>query len=116
MRIAVIVGLVLIFAANAAGQAPAVRLAVVNVPVDSGLLAAILPEFERSTGYRVEVDKRGDDLYEIVRQGKADLAISHFGHAGVEAFMAEDLGLWPRAVFANQAVLIGPSTDPAGIR
>src|SRR5439155_20388245 len=39
-----------------------------------------------------------------------------YGHVGVEAFMADGLGLWPRAVFANQSILVGPSTDPAGIR
>ncbi|MBI4471157.1 MAG: substrate-binding domain-containing protein, partial [Acidobacteria bacterium] len=78
--------------------------------------AELLPEFERTTGYRVEVTKSGEQVYDFARQGQADLVISHYGHAGVEAFMAEDLGLWPRPVFSNQAVLIGPSTDPAGIR
>lgn len=97
-------------------QSSAVRLKVVNVPVDSGLLAEVLPEFERSTGYRVEVDKRGDQVFDLARQGQTDLVISHYGHHGLESFMADGLGLWPKAVFANQAALIGPSTDPAGIR
>ncbi len=108
--------LLLALPSNAAAQSSVVRLKVVNVPVDSGLLAQLLPDFERTTGYRVEVDKRGDDLYDAARQGTADLTISHYGHVGVESFMADGLGLWPRAVFSNQAVLIGPATDPAGIR
>jgi tungstate transport system substrate-binding protein len=54
----------------------------------------------------------GSDL----RQGRADLVISHYGHSQAEAFLTEGLGLWPRPVFANQSSLIGPSSDPAEIR
>ncbi len=110
--------LVLVFTlcSGAFAQSNLVRLDVVNVPVDSGLLASILPEFESTTGYRVQVDKRGDEAYDVARLGQADLVISHYGHVGVEAFMADGLGLWPRAVFANQSVIVGPASDPAGIR
>jgi tungstate transport system substrate-binding protein len=93
-----------------------IRLQVVNVPVDSGLLTELLPDFERTTGYRVEVDKNGDQVYDFARRGAADLVLSHYGHHGVDDFMADGLGLWPRVVFANQAVLIGPSSDRAAIR
>ncbi|HEY2933727.1 MAG TPA: hypothetical protein VGK99_18480 [Acidobacteriota bacterium] len=93
-----------------------IRLQVVNVPVDSGLLTDLLPDFERATGYRVDVDQKGDLVYNFARQGAADLVLSHYGHAGVDDFMSDGLGLWPRVVFANQAVIIGPSSDRAGIR
>ncbi len=96
-------------------QSSVVRLQSVVVPVDSGLLAALLPDFERTTGYRVEVTK-GEQIYDFARQGAADLVLSHYGHAQVDDFMADGLGLWPRAVFANQSVLLGPASDPAGIR
>ncbi len=97
-------------------QSPTIRLQVVNVPVDGGLLAALLPDFERMTGYRVNVQKTGDEAYDLTRQGAGDLVLSHYGHRGVDDFMADGLGLWPRTVFANQAVLVGPMSDPAGIR
>jgi tungstate transport system substrate-binding protein len=106
---------VLALASAAKAQSTIVRLQSVNVPVDSGLLASLLPDFEKRTGYRVEVGK-GEQVYDMARQGGADLVLSHFGHAQVDDFMADGLGLWPRAVFANQTVLIGPATDPAGIR
>jgi tungstate transport system substrate-binding protein len=96
-------------------QSSTVRLAVVFTPEDSGLLAELLPDFEKQTGYSVEVDSR-NDVYEVARQGRADLVISHYGHNPLEAFLTEGLGLWPRPVFANQSSLIGPSSDPAGIR
>ncbi|MBI4445496.1 MAG: hypothetical protein HY645_06245 [Acidobacteria bacterium] len=97
-------------------QSPVVRLQIVNVPVDSGLLAQLLPDFESATGYRVEVDKKGDEVYDLARQGAADLVLSHYGHSGVDNFMSDGLGLWPRAMFANQAAIIGPLSDPARIR
>ena len=101
---------------NVAAQSSVIRLHAVNVPVDSGLLAALMPEFENTTGYRVQIEKSGDFAYDMARRGAADLVLSHYGHGGVDDFMADGLGLWPRAVFANQAVLLGPPSDPAGIR
>lgn len=115
-QIAVIACVVLGLCSTVEAQSSVIRLQVVNVPVDSGLLAALLPDFERTTGYRVDVDKKGDQVYDMARRGDADLVLSHYGHHGVDDFMADGLGLWPRAVFANQAVLLGPATDRAGIR
>lgn len=109
-------GFVIVGPTRAVAQSSVVRLKAVNVPVDSGLLASLLADFQTTTGYRVEVDKKGDLVYEMARQGAADLVLSHYGHAGMDDFMADGLGFWPRAVFANQAVLLGPSTDPAGVR
>ena len=92
-------------AQEARAQSNVVRLAVVNTPAESGLLRAILPDFERQTGLRVEVYS-GEDIYVRARNGKEDLVISHYGHVDAEAFMADGLGLWPRPVFANQVAII----------
>ncbi len=116
LRMLSIICTVLAVSSTAAAQSSVIRLHVVNVPVDSGLIAGLLPEFERSTGYSVDVQKTGEQVYENARHGGADLILSHYGHHGVDDFMADGLGLWPRAVFANQAVLLGPPSDPAGIR
>jgi tungstate transport system substrate-binding protein len=93
---------------------PVVRLGVVNTPQDSGLLAALLPDFEAQSGYRVEVFQ-GGDLYERASAGEADLLISHYGKGAVEKFVMSGLGLWPRPVFASRRVLVGPVDDPAGV-
>ena len=97
------------------GNAGTVRLAVVNTPQFSGLLGDLLPDFERETGITVEVYS-GEDVYKKARAGKADLVISHYGKKGVERFVKDGYGAWPRIVFANQAVLIGHRSDPAGVR
>jgi tungstate transport system substrate-binding protein len=90
-----------------------VRVAVVNTP--DVLLNALLPTFQDRTGLRVTL-RIGEDAYDVARAGNADLVIAHYGHHGTEAFVSEGLGRWPRMVFSNQAVIIGPKADPAGIR
>jgi len=94
---------------------PVVRVTVVNTPHQSGLLAALLPAFEKASGYKVEV-YGGSDVYDRAEAGEADLVISHYGKAPVEPFVTRGKGLWPRPVFSNQSVLVGPKDDPAGVR
>ena len=97
-----------------AAQTAAVRLALVNVPDD--VLRPLLPVFQADTGRRAEIVYTGRDPFSEARAGKADLVVAHYGHEGVEPFVTSGFGLWPRAVFANQMVLLGPSNDPAGVR
>ena len=101
--------------ADEPADAGIVRLAVVNTPQFSGLLDSLLPGFERQTSIRVEVYS-GNDVFSQARAGKADVVISHYGKQGVERFVTEGYGTWPKIVFSNQAVLIGHRSDPAGVR
>lgn len=94
-------------------QQRVLRLAVVNTP--DVLLNDLIGIFERASGYRVTLQST-EGVFDVARAGNADLVIAHYGHPGTEPFMADGLGRWPRMVFANQAVLVGPSSDPAGIR
>jgi tungstate transport system substrate-binding protein len=95
-----------------ASESKIVRLAVVITPESSELLSDILAEFECQTGYSVDVSSTSTP-YDLARAGKADLVLSHYGHAGTEDFVTEGLGLWPSPVFSNQAALLGPPNDPA---
>lgn len=101
--------------ADAVANAKTVRLAVVNTPKFSGLIDALIKEFEAQSGYSVTVYS-GSDVYDRARAGEADIVISHYGKAPVERFVLEGYGLWPRTVFSNQAAIIGPKSDPAQIR
>lgn len=92
-----------------------VRLAVVNTPQFSGLIEALITDFEAQSGYHVKVYS-GSDVYDHARAGEADIVISHYGKAPVERFVLDGYGLWPRTVFSNQAAIIGPKSDPAHIR
>jgi tungstate transport system substrate-binding protein len=94
---------------------PAVRLAVVNTPYFSGLLADLLPGFEQQSGYKVKI-YNGNDVYERARAGEADIVISHFGKEPISAFVLDGYGEWPKMVFSNQSALIGHRSDPAKVR
>ena len=104
-------------AATATDEAspPVLRVATVNTPYQSGLMASLLPAFEQASGYRVEL-YGGSDVYAQAELGKADLVISHYGKSPVEEFVASGKGLWPHPVFSNQSVLVGPKDDPAKVR
>lgn len=91
------------------------RVAVVHTPDFSGLMAMLTEKFEKESGIEVEYQSTGNP-YELAKQGKADLVISHYGKSGLQDFVEAGLGHWPHMLFANQAVIIGPKSDPAGIR
>ena len=97
-----------------ASQVSSVRLAMVNVPDD--LLRPLLPDFQKQSGRSAEIVYTGNDPFAVAREGKADLVISHYGHAGVQPFITAGLGLWPHPVFANVYALVGPPSDPAHVR
>jgi tungstate transport system substrate-binding protein len=92
-----------------------VRVAAVNTPGYSGLLDSLIPGFEKQSGYKVSVHS-GEYPYTEARAGKADIIISHYGREELETFVRSGYGMWPKTVFANQAALIGPKSDPAKIR
>jgi tungstate transport system substrate-binding protein len=97
-----------------ASQATEVRLALVPVPED--VLGPLLPKFQAQTGIKASIVYTGRDPFGFAREGKADLVVSHYGHEGVEPFVMGGFGIWPHPVFANQIVLLGPSSDPARVR
>jgi tungstate transport system substrate-binding protein len=92
-----------------------VRLSSVVTPQDGGLYDDLLPDFERQTGYRVELTT-GEDVYGPARNGRADVVLSHYGHEDVQAFVQDGFGQWPQTVFFNQHTLLGPSSDPARVK
>ena len=91
-----------------------VRLALVNVPDE--VLQPMLPDFFAASGVRATIVYTGNDPFAVARDGKADLVVAHYGHEGVEPFVAGGFGLWPHPVFANQVALLGPPADPAHVR
>ena len=96
-------------------QTSLVRLSSVVTPQDGGLYDDLLPDFERQTGYQVELTT-GEDVYGPARNGEADVVLSHFGHEGAQTFVQDGLGHWPQIVFSNQHTLLGPPSDPARVR
>ncbi|MDQ4000083.1 MAG: substrate-binding domain-containing protein [Actinomycetota bacterium] len=102
-------------AASTTTPASLVRLSSVVSPQDGGLYDDLLPDFERQTGYQVELTT-GHDVYGPARDGQADVVLSHYGHNDAQAFVQDGLGQWPQPVFSNQLALLGPPEDPAQIQ
>jgi tungstate transport system substrate-binding protein len=102
-------------AASTTTPASLVRLSSVVSPQDGGLYDDLLPDFERQTGYQVELTT-GEDVYGPARDGQADVVLSHYGHKDAQAFVQDGLGQWPQPAFSNQLALLGPPEDPAQIQ
>ena len=109
-----------VHARNSAGQAPAtapavLRLATTTSTADTGLLAAILPAFERAAGCRVDVVAVGTgQAIEIGRRGDADVLLVH-ARETENQFVADRHARERFYVMYNDFVIVGPTTDPARI-
>lgn len=90
-------------------------LATTTSTEDSGLLDAILPDFEEKTGIRPKVVAVGTgNAIQMGEDGEADVLLVH-AKASEEEFVAAGHGLERFDVMYNDFVIIGPEEDPAGI-
>jgi len=101
---------------SAAQQEATLTLATTTSTRDSGLLDVLVPMFEKETGIKVKVVAVGSgQALELGRRGDADVLLTHAPNAE-EQFMAEGHGEQRRGVMYNDFVLVGPETDPAGVK
>ncbi|ACL03200.1 substrate-binding domain-containing protein [Desulfatibacillum aliphaticivorans] len=82
----------------------------------SGLLDILLPALEKDTGIQVKVIAKGTGA--AIRDGMDGNVDVIFVHAKSreEAFVAEGYGTKRYAVMHNDFVILGPASDPAGIK
>jgi len=82
----------------------------------SGLFGHILPLFQEKSGIEVRVIAQGTgQALETGRRGDADLVFVH-ARAAEEAFVAEGYGVERFEVMYNDFVVVGPASDPAGVK
>jgi tungstate transport system substrate-binding protein len=83
---------------------------------DSGLFGYILPLFKQRTGIEVKVVAQGTgQALDTGRRGDADVVFVH-AKSAEEKFLADGQGVKRYPVMYNDFVLIGPKSDPAGIK
>ena len=83
---------------------------------DSGLFGHILPLFKAKTGIDVKVIAQGTgQALDTGRRGDADVVFVH-AKSAEEKFLSEGEGVKRYPVMYNDFVLIGPKSDPAGIK
>ena len=83
---------------------------------DSGLFGYLLPLFKDKTGITVKVVAQGTgQALDTARRGDADVVFVH-ARSAEEKFLSEGFGVKRYPVMYNDFVLIGPKSDPAGIK
>lgn len=106
----------LLFAISAVAAEKTIILATTTSTQDSGLLDALIPLFEKNTGYFVKTIAVGSgQAMAMGAKGEADVLLVH-SPAAEEKFMAEGSGIDRRLVMHNDFLLVGPSSDPAKAR
>ena len=103
-------------AASAFAQDKSLVVASTTSTQDSGLFGHLLPLFKTETGIDVKVVAQGTgQALETGRRGDADVVFVH-AKSEEEKFVAEGFGVKRYPVMFNDFVLVGPKSDPAGIK
>ncbi len=93
-----------------------ITLATTTSARDSGLLDVLAPRFREQTGIEVKVVAVGSgQALELARRGDADVLLTH-SPAAEQKFVDEGFGIERREVMHNDFVIVGPPSDPAGVK
>jgi tungstate transport system substrate-binding protein len=112
----VIAATIALAGAPADAQDKSIIVASTTSTQDSGLFGHILPPFKAKTGIDVKVVAQGTgQALDTGRRGDADVVFVH-AKAQEEKFVADGFGVKRYPVMYNDFVLIGPKSDPAGIK
>ena len=112
----VVAGLLALLFAMTAWAADDLKLATTTSTENSGLLGVILPKFEAKYGGKVRVIAVGTGAaLKIGEKGDADVLLVH-ARSLEDKFMAAGFGSVRKDVMYNDFIIVGPKSDPAGVR
>lgn len=126
-RNTLIPSLILLFALVLAACAPApaepvapanpnLILATTTSTQDSGLLDVLIPLFEAESGYTVQTVAVGSgQAMKMGEEGNADVMLVH-APASEVTFMQNGFGKDRALVMHNDFIIVGPASDPAGVK
>jgi tungstate transport system substrate-binding protein len=101
---------------TALGKERSIVVASTTSTQDSGLFGYLLPIFKARTGIEVKVIAQGTgQALDTARRGDADVVFVH-AKAQEEKFLAEGFAVKHFDVMYNDFVLVGPESDPAGVK
>lgn len=104
------------FLCGAAFAAESIKMSTTTSTRDSGLLDYLLPEFEKETGISVQVLAKGTGA--AIRDGvdgNVDVIFVHDPEREI-AFVKDGFGTKRYEVMHNDFIIVGPASDPAGIK
>jgi tungstate transport system substrate-binding protein len=115
-RLVIAVTASFVFAGHATAQDKSIVVVSTTSTQDSGLFGHLLPMFKAKTGIDVKVVAQGTgQALDTARRGDADVVFVHAKPAE-EKFLAEGFGVKRYPVMYNDFILVGPKSDPAGIK
>ncbi|MBR1226914.1 MULTISPECIES: extracellular solute-binding protein [unclassified Bradyrhizobium] len=115
-RLLMAIAVSVVFAGSAFAQDKSILVASTTSTQDSGLFGHLLPMFKAKTGIDVKVVAQGTgQAIDTGRRGDADVLFVH-AKAAEEKFLSEGFGVKRYPVMYNDFVLVGPKSDPAGIK
>ena len=93
-----------------------IKMATTTSTENSGLLKVLLPRYEARCGCKVQVISVGSGkAMELGKNGDVDVLLVHAREAE-DKFIAEAHGVNRKDVMYNDFILVGPQSDPAGIK
>jgi tungstate transport system substrate-binding protein len=110
-----VAGMLAAAALPALGQ-EVIKLSTTTSTENSGLLKYLLPDFEAKTNTRVHVISVGTGkALEMAKNGDVDVTLVH-ARPSEDKFVAEGHGVNRRDVMYNDFIIVGPTSDPAGVK
>jgi tungstate transport system substrate-binding protein len=109
-------GLLLCLQSSISASNPFITLASTTSTQNSGLFEHILPMFKAYSGIDVRVVAVGTgQAIRLAKKGDADVLLVHHKPSELK-FVREEFGVSHKDVMYNDFVILGPSSDPAGIK
>ena len=103
-------------ATGASAQDKFIVMASTTSTEQSGLFAHLLPAFKKASGIDIRVVAQGTgQALDMGRRGDADVLFVH-DQVAEEKFVADGFGLKRLPVMYNDFVVLGPKTDPVGVK
>ena len=108
--------LLIVLFCNSAMALEHLRLATTTSTENSGLFSSLLPPFEQASNCKIDVIAVGTGkAIKLGETGDVDVILVH-ARSKEDKFVAEGFGVDRRDVMYNDFVIIGPPSDPAGIK
>jgi len=100
----------------ATSENPVVRVGVTGGMVKSGMWAEVARMFEAESGYKIDlVARNSKGRAKVFPKGEADLITQHAGFNNAD-LIAKGYGTNLRPWVHDEQVIVGPKSDPAGIK
>ena len=97
-------------------RVPHLRLATTTSMESSGLLAVILPDFEKANACKVDVIAVGTGkALRLGENGDVDVVLVH-ARDSEDKFLVDGHGVGRRDVMHNEFLIVGPQDDPCGLK